>query len=503
MAAARARLPRHVLCFLLLVIMPCAISAVDLASDGRARPRRGPGAPGGPARRRGAAWCAAWARYGGVARHGAGRAWSDCEQLVAFAVGHLNRTAAAAERGTGGGDVVAWLSAARTTVGTCLDGFAELGVSPGTEFAAALANVSRLVTDALAAVALRRGPEDGTRDAINSGYYVGRMFPLDMARPGDADVVVAKDGTGHFCTVGEALKAAARRTNGGGRTVVYVKAGMYNENVEVWTTNLVLVGDGIGRTVITGSRSVRGGYTTFSSATFAVNADGFVACGVTFRNTAGAGSEQAVALRASGDRLAFYRCSFEGHQDTLYAHTLRQFYRECVVAGTVDFIFGNAAAVLQRCSIRVRRPPFPGQPAVVTAQGRVDRYERTGFAIHGGRVTAAAKFGLPGAAPAPFETYLGRPWKEFSRVVYMEAYMDGTVDAAGWLPWDGTAFAQTTAFYGEYRNSGPGSDTSGRVRWGGYHVITDPGEASEFTAGEMVNAGEWLGSTGVPFTPGL
>lgn len=233
----------------------------------------------------------------------------------------------------------------------------------------------------------------------------------------------------------------------------------------------------------------------------AVNADGFVALGVTFRNTAGSGAQQAVALRASADRLAFYRCSFEGHQDTLYAHTLRQFYRECIVAGTVDFVFGNAAAVLQQCSLRVRRP-LPGQPAVVTAQGRTDRYERTGFAIHGGWVTAAAKFG-PGGARAPFRTYLGRPWKEFSRVVYMEAYMDGTVDAAGWLPWDGTEFAQSTAFYGEYKNSGPGSDTSGRVRWGGYHVITDPGEASEFTAGGLVDASSWLGSTGVPFAPGL
>ncbi|XP_052136966.1 pectinesterase-like [Oryza glaberrima] len=504
MAAARPRLRRpHVLCSLLLVmVMPCAISAADLASDGRGRLLQV--AMDQAARALAEARARRDDPRDGVARRGAAQAWADCDQLVAFAVGHLNRTVAAAARGVDGDDVAAWLSAARTTVGTCLDGFGELGASPGPEFAAALANVSRLVTDALAATALRRGTEDGARAATNSGDDDGRMLPLDMARPGDADVVVAKDGTGHFCTVGEALKAAARRaTNGGGRTVVYVKAGVYNENVEVWTTNLVLFGDGIGRTVITGSRSVRGGYTTFSSATFAVNADGFVACGVTFRNAAGAGSGQAVALRASGDRVAFYRCSFEGHQDTLYAHTLRQFYRECAVAGTVDFIFGNAAAVLQRCSIRVRRPPLPGQPAVVTAQGRVDRYERTGFAIHGGRVTAAARFGAPGAAPAPFETYLGRPWKEFSRVVYMEAYMDGTVGAAGWLAWDGTAFAQSTAFYGEYRNSGPGSGTEGRVRWGGYHVITDPGVAAEFTAGEMVNAGEWLGSTGVPFTPGL
>ncbi|KAL5203977.1 hypothetical protein ABZP36_008848 [Zizania latifolia] len=444
-----------------------------------------------------------------------GQAWSDCEQLVAFAVGHLNRTAVADGAAVASSDVLAWLSAARTAVGTCLAGFAELGASPGTGFAGVLTNVTRMVTDALAVAALRHGAENGvsatTNVAVDQGRLRegddddgdGRMFPHGVASPGDADVVVAKDGTGHFCTVGEALKEVVRQNNDGRRIVVYVKAGVYNENIEVWISNLMLVGDGIGRTVITGSRSVRHGYTTFSSATFAVNADGFVACGITFRNTAGADEQQAVALRASADRLAFYRCSFEGHQDTLYAHTLRHFYRECVVAGTVDFIFGNAAAVLQRCSIRVRRPPLAGQPAVVTAQGRVDQYERTGFAIHGGRVTAAAKFGHPGAAPAPFKTYLGRPWKEFSRVVYMEAYMDSTVDAAGWLPWDGTAFAQSTAYYGEYRNSGPGSCTSGRMRWGGYHVITDPSEALEFTAGDLVNSGSWLGSTGVPFTPGL
>uniref|UniRef100_I1QY36 Pectinesterase n=1 Tax=Oryza glaberrima TaxID=4538 RepID=I1QY36_ORYGL len=269
MAAARPRLRRpHVLCSLLLVmVMPCAISAADLASDGRGRLLQV--AMDQAARALAEARARRDDPRDGVARRGAAQAWADCDQLVAFAVGHLNRTVAAAARGVDGDDVAAWLSAARTTVGTCLDGFGELGASPGPEFAAALANVSRLVTDALAATALRRGTEDGARAATNSGDDDGRMLPLDMARPGDADVVVAKDGTGHFCTVGEALKAAARRaTNGGGRTVVYVKAGVYNENVEVWTTNLVLFGDGIGRTVITGSRSVRGGYTTFSSATF-------------------------------------------------------------------------------------------------------------------------------------------------------------------------------------------------------------------------------------------
>ncbi|OEL29118.1 Pectinesterase 2 [Dichanthelium oligosanthes] len=388
-------------------------------------------------------------------------------------MGHLNRTATAVASGSES-DTLAWLSAARTCLDTCLTGFRELGTSPGPEFQAVLANASRDVTNAIEATARRRRDttkHNTTRTRTDVDTSQGCLRRPDgdgvalrqgrrpVHTPADADLVVAKDGTGNFCTVEEALEAAARRSDGG-RVVVYVKAGVYDEHVEVWTSNLVLLGDGTGRTVITGNRSVQGGYTTFSSATFAVNADGFVACGVTFRNTAGAGAQQAVAMRATADRVAFYRCGFEGHQDTLYAHVLRHFYRECAVAGTVDFVFGDAAAVLQRCSLRVRRPLLPGQPAVVTAQGRADRHERTGFAVHGGRVSASAKFASGGA---PFGTFLGRPWKEFSRVVYMEAYMDGTVDAAGWLPWGGTECGQDTAFYGEYRNTGPGSGTSGRV----------------------------------------
>ncbi|KAE8700734.1 Pectinesterase 2 [Hibiscus syriacus] len=114
--------------------------------------------------------------------------------------------------------------------------------------------------------------------------------------------------------------------------------------------------DGRTRTIITGSRNVVDGSTTFHSATVSAVGAGFVARDITFENTAGSSKHQAVALRVGSDLSAFYQCDMLAYQDTLYAHSNRQFYVNCLVAGTVDFIFGNAAAVFQDCDIHARRP---------------------------------------------------------------------------------------------------------------------------------------------------
>lgn len=110
----------------------------------------------------------------------------------------------------------------------------------------------------------------------------------------------------------------------------------------------------------------------------AVSGDRFIAVDVTFRNTAGPEKHQAVALRSNADLSTFYRCSFEGYQDTLYVHSLRQFYRECEIYGTVDFIFGNAAAVFQSCNLYARKP-MAAQKNAFTAQGRTDPNQNTGI----------------------------------------------------------------------------------------------------------------------------
>jgi pectinesterase len=230
----------------------------------------------------------------------------------------------------------------------------------------------------------------------------------------------------------------------------------------------------------------------------AVVGNGFIARDLTIENSAGPSKHQAVALRSSSDLSIFYRCSFVGYQDTLYVHSLRQFYRECDIYGTVDFIFGNAAVVFQNCNLYARKPN-PKQSNLYTAQGREDPNQNTGISIQKCKVTAASDLAF-GASSV--KTYLGRPWKQYSRTVFMQSYLDKVIDPTGWLPWDGT-FALSTLYYGEYANTGPGSSTANRVKWPGYRVITNAKEASQFTVSSFIQGDQWIGTANVPFTTGL
>ncbi|XP_027363394.1 probable pectinesterase/pectinesterase inhibitor 7 isoform X2 [Abrus precatorius] len=259
----------------------------------------------------------------------------------------------------------------------------------------------------------------------------------------------------------------------------------------------MMVGDGINKTIITGSRSVSDGWTTFKSATFAVVGAGFVGVNMTIRNTAGPSKHQAVALRNGADLSTFYSCSFEGYQDTLYAHSLRQFYRECDIYGTVDFIFGNAAAVFQNCNLYPRLP-MSGQFNAITAQGRTDPNQNTGTSIHNCTIRAAGDLA---ASIGSASTYLGRPWKNYSRTVYMQNFMDSFIDAAGWREWDGD-FALNTLYYAEFDNWGPGSNTTERVTWPGYHLINAT-DAANFTVSNFLLGNDWLPQTGVAYAGNL
>lgn len=221
---------------------------------------------------------------------------------------------------------------------------------------------------------------------------------------------------------------------------------------------------------------------------------------ITFQNTAGPLKGQAVSLRSASDLSVFYRCAFQGYQDTLMVHSQRQFYKKCCIYGTIDFIFGNAAVVFQNCIIFVRKP-LKGQANVITAQGRNDPFQNTAISIHSSRV-------LPANDLKPvvrnFKTYLGRPWQQYSRTVILKTYIDGFVSPLGWSTWSpGNNFALDTLFYGEYKNYGPGSSTRHRVKWRGFHVITSPNVASQFTVGSLIAGRSWLPATGVPFILGL
>ncbi|XP_022030213.2 pectinesterase 2 [Helianthus annuus] len=425
-------------------------------------------------------------------------AWDDCIELYEHTVERLNMTVDP-RKPCNQYEMQTWLSTALTNLETCRAGFQELGVD-GYMLPLMNNNVSSLISNTLAMNKEGGSPPDNyQKGGFPTWVKPGDRKLLQSSKPASqANVVVAQDGSGNYKTIGDAIAAAAKRS-GSGRYVIYVKAGTYKENIEIGTKlkNIMLLGDGIGKTIITGSKSVGGGATTFNSATLIVVGDGFIGRGITVRNTAGPQNHQAVALRSGSDLSVFYQCSFEGYQDTLYVHSDRQFYRECDIYGTVDFIFGNAAVVFQNCNIYVRNPP--NKTNTVTAQGRTDPNQNTGISIHNCRVMAASD--LKGATGS-VKTYLGRPWKQYSRTVFMKTFLDGLVDTAGWMPWSGN-FALDTLYYGEYMNTGPGSSTTKRVNWKGYRVITSATEAAKFTVGNFIAGGSWLPATNIPFTSGL
>ncbi|XP_031498456.2 pectinesterase-like [Nymphaea colorata] len=309
-------------------------------------------------------------------------------------------------------------------------------------------------------------------------------------------VVVSKSGEADFRTINDAIAAAADNVDARiGYYMIQIDPGVYEEYVTVGSskTNIMMVGAGINETIITGSHSVGDGFTTFNSATLVVVGQNFVGKDFTVRNTAGPAKGQAVAVRNGADLSSFYRCSFEGYQDTLYTHSMRQFYRECDIYGTVDFIFGDAAAVFQMCNMYARLP-LKGQSITFTAQGRSDPNENTGISIMKSNIMATPELQEAGF---PVQSYLGRPWREYSRTVYMRSNLDSLIDPKGWLPWSGD-FALSTLYYGEYMNSGEGADTSQRVDWPGYHVMNFF-DANSFTVSRMIQGEFWLLPTCVPF----
>nr|GMD97572.1 probable pectinesterase/pectinesterase inhibitor 46 [Ipomoea batatas] len=213
-----------------------------------------------------------------------------------------------------------------------------------------------------------------------------------------------------------------------------------------------------------------------------------------FRNTAGAAKHQAVALMSAADLSVFFRCKMDAFQDTLYAHSNRQFYRDCDISGTVDFIFGNSAAVFQNCNILPRKP-LPGQQNTITAQGKIDPNQNTGISIHNCTVWAAEDL-----AGAP--TFLGRPWKNYSTTVVMRSVLGSLVDPRGWLPWVGNS-APDTIFYGEFQNFGPGAVTGGRVKWKGLKVNITSQIASKFSVKQFIQGDKWIPATGARFKPDI
>ncbi|XP_034929739.1 probable pectinesterase/pectinesterase inhibitor 33 [Populus alba] len=430
--------------------------------------------------------------------------WSDCLKLHSNAILQLNRTLIGLETKRlpcTDLDAQTWLSTALTNIQTCRTGSLDLNVTDFT-MPAASKNLSELISNTLAINGGLLATEDNNTQGFFPSWFSkqNRRLLQSTSIAAKANLVVSKSGLGNFRTIQAAIDAASKRMFGT-RFIIYVKRGVYRENIEVGvnSNNIWLVGDGLRNTIITSSRSVGAGYTTYSSATAGIDGLRFVARGISFINAAGPLKGQAVALRSASDLSVFYRCSFQGYQDTLFVHSQRQFYRECYIYGTIDFIFGNAAVVFQNSIIFARRP-LNGQANMITAQGRNDPFQNTGISIHNSQILPA-----PDLKPVvgAFETYLGRPWMQYSRTVILQTYIDSFINPSGWSPWQRTNFAQDTLYYGEYKNYGPGSSTKTRVAWKGYHVITSPSVASRFTVRNLIAGNSWLPATTVPFTSDL
>ncbi|KAA0053577.1 pectinesterase 3 [Cucumis melo var. makuwa] len=395
-------------------------------------------------------------------------------------------------------DLKTWLSTTITDQETCLDALRDLNQTTVLqELQTAMANSTEFTSNSLAIVTKILG----LLADFNIPIHRKLMGLPEWVSSGDrkllqennvtAHVTVSKDGKGDYTTIKDAVAAVPKKSKE--RFIIHVKEGIYEENVILdkskW--NVMMYGDGRTKTIVSGHLNFIDGTPTFSTATFAVAGKGFIGKDMGFINTAGPAKHQAVAFRSGSDLSVMSGCSFDGYQDTLYAHSNRQFYRDCDITGTIDFIFGNAAVVFQNCNIRPRQP-LPNQFNTITAQGKKDINQNSGISIQ--KCTFSA---YNNSLSAP--TYLGRPWKEFSTTVIMQSEIGGFLNPVGWKEWVSGQDPPSSIFYGEYQNSGPGSNVDKRVRWAGYKPSLTDSEAGKFTVGTFLNGEDWLPATNVNF----
>ncbi|HVS98398.1 MAG TPA: pectinesterase family protein [Puia sp.] len=294
---------------------------------------------------------------------------------------------------------------------------------------------------------------------------------------------VAQDGSGQFRTIQEAVNAV--RDLSQQRVTIHIKNGIYHEKLVIpsWKTMITLAGESEDSVIITnddysgkpnpGGKDAFGKekFTTYTSYTVLVQGNDFSAENLTIENSAGRVG-QAVALHVEGDRCAIVHCRLLGNQDTLYAGTenSRQYYADCFIQGTTDFIFGDATVVFSRCVIRSLINSY------IAAAATTPRQE-FGFVFLDCRLIAdtAAK-----------RVFLGRPWRPYARTVYIRTEMGEQILPVGWDNWRNPE-NEKTAFYAEYKSSGPGAAAAKRVAWSRQLTAR---EAKKYRPGAIL--GNWV-----------
>lgn len=288
-------------------------------------------------------------------------------------------------------------------------------------------------------------------------------------------LTVAQDGSGDYTTIQEAINAV--RAYSPVPVTINIKNGVYHEKVNIpsWVTNITITGESRENTIITnddysGKYMAKGSdtltnktkFSTFNSYTVWVHGNDVTMQNLTIRNTAGRVG-QAVALHVDGDRFVIKNCNLLGNQDTLLTanDSSRQYFADCFIEGTTDFIFGNATAVFQDCTIKSLTNSY------ITAASTLP-HQKFGYVFFNCKLIANEE---------AQKVYLGRPWRPYARVVFIGCELGKHIRPEGWENWRNPE-NEKTAFYAEYNNKGEGAATDKRVSWS--RQLT-PAEASEYT----------------------
>lgn len=279
-------------------------------------------------------------------------------------------------------------------------------------------------------------------------------------------IVVAQDSSGDFTTIQEAVNAV--RDFSYFPVKIFIKKGVYHEKLIVpsWKTGITLQGESRDSTIITNAdytgKPVPGTpvagkdkFVTFTSHTVLIEGDNVTVENLTIENTAG-NVGQAVALHVEGDCCIIRNCTLLGNQDTLYAGKAgsRQYYQNCYIEGTVDFIFGAATSIFRNCTIHSKKNAY------ITAASTT-KDQQYGFVFINCKLTADSSL---------TKVYLGRPWRPYAATIFMNCNLGAHILPAGWHNWDKTT-NELTARYAEYKNTGRGAVTAKRVAWS--HQLTD------------------------------
>ena len=268
------------------------------------------------------------------------------------------------------------------------------------------------------------------------------------------ELVVAPDGSAKYKTVQEAIMAVPAGS-ADNPVIIRIKPGVYKELIYVQREKrfFKLIGENAEKTVLTYDLNAnmigKDGKPigTFRTPSTMIDADDFTAENITFENSAGPVG-QALAIRVDGDRVVFRNCRFLGWQDTILLNRGRHYFENCYIAGHVDFIFGGATAFFEKCHIHILKDGY------ITAASTPDN-QPFGFVFSNCKVT--------GESPTA-RTYLGRPWRAFSSVVYLNTEMSEVVRPVGWHNWNFPE-REKTARYAEFKSRGPGAKPHERVSW--------------------------------------